>query len=182
MFCRTRRTWRLARNCCRFISTLRLFRPWIIPAAGLVRLQQILYLVEHHPEAAVSGSRAAYVYRSTGPNGGPYANVSDHEVVRDQWLAAVQGHPKNNAVITERREILGGGRPWRCRTGAAARPGRRSREPGDRREFGLPLCDADSSGSRDAASWNKVPTPSCWPRPEPRLRIWPRISSAVNGD
>lgn len=76
------------------------------PGRRSLRLQQVLYLVEHHPEAAVSGSRVAYVYRSTGPNGGPYANVSDHEVVRDQWLAAVQGHPKNNAVTLNAVKFL----------------------------------------------------------------------------
>ncbi len=64
------------------------------PARRSVRLQHILYLVEHHPEAAVSASKAAYVY----PVHGPYANAADHAAVRDQWLAAVQGHPKNNAV------------------------------------------------------------------------------------
>ena len=64
------------------------------PGRRSVRLQHILYLVEHHPEAAASASRAAYVYRANGP----YADVGDHEAVRDQWLAAVQGHPKNNAV------------------------------------------------------------------------------------
>ncbi len=64
------------------------------PGRRSVRLQHILYLVEHHPEAAASASKAAYVYRANGP----YANVGDHEAVRDQWLAAVQGHPKNSAV------------------------------------------------------------------------------------
>jgi hypothetical protein len=59
-----------------------------------VRLQLILYLVEHHPEAPASGSRATYVYRANGP----YADPADHDAVRDQWLAAVQGRPKNNAV------------------------------------------------------------------------------------
>ncbi len=65
------------------------------PGRRSVRLQHILYLVEHHPEADASASKAAYVYRANGP----YANVGDHEAVRDQWLAAVQGHPKNTAII-----------------------------------------------------------------------------------
>jgi hypothetical protein len=60
-----------------------------------VRLQHILYLVEHHPDAPVSASRVAYVYRSSGP----YANVADHEDLRDEWLAAVQGHV-GNVVVT----------------------------------------------------------------------------------
>ncbi len=59
-----------------------------------VRLQHILYLVEHHPEAPVSGSHVLYVYREHGP----YADVSDHEAVRAQWLAAVQSHPGSTAV------------------------------------------------------------------------------------
>src|ERR1700722_11780102 len=72
------------------------------PGRRSVRLQHILYLVEHHPEAAASASRAAYVYRA----GGPSANLSDHEAVRHQWLAAVQGHPKNNAVIMNAVKFL----------------------------------------------------------------------------
>src|ERR1700691_475895 len=57
--------------------------PFDDPARRSIRLQHILYLVEHHPEAAVSASRAAYVYRRNGA----YANVGDHEAVCDQWLA-----------------------------------------------------------------------------------------------
>jgi TonB family protein len=72
------------------------------PGRRSVRLQHILYLVEHHPEAAVSASKAAYVYRATGP----YADVGDHEAVRDQWLAAVQGHPKNSAVTMNAVKFL----------------------------------------------------------------------------
>jgi tetratricopeptide (TPR) repeat protein len=72
------------------------------PGRRSVRLQHILYLVEHHPEAGASASKAAYVYRAKGP----YANLSDHEAVRDQWLAAVQGHPKNTAVITNAVRFL----------------------------------------------------------------------------
>jgi hypothetical protein len=72
------------------------------PGRRSVRLQHILYLVEHHPEATASASRAAYVYRVKGP----YANLSDHEAVRDQWLAAVQGHPKNTTVILNAVKFL----------------------------------------------------------------------------
>lgn len=60
-----------------------------------VRLQHILYLVERHPESAVSASKAAYVYRANGP----YANTADHDEVRDQWIAAAQSHPKDNVVV-----------------------------------------------------------------------------------
>jgi TonB family protein len=67
-----------------------------------VRLQHILYLVEHHPEAAVSASQAAYVYRSSGP----YANAADHEDVRNLWLAAVQGHAGNIAVTMNAVKFL----------------------------------------------------------------------------
>ncbi len=72
------------------------------PGRRSVRLQHILYLVEHHPEATVSASKAAYVYRAKGP----YANAGDHDAVRDQWLAAVQGHPKNNAVALNAVKFL----------------------------------------------------------------------------
>ncbi len=72
------------------------------PVRRSVRLQHILYLVEHHPEAAVSGSRAAYVGRMAGA----YENAGDHEAVREQWLAAVAGHPKNEAVTTNAVKFL----------------------------------------------------------------------------
>jgi hypothetical protein len=65
------------------------------PARRSLRLQHILYLVEHHPESAASVSKAAFVHSVRGP----YANPSDHDVVRGQWAAAVQGHPKDTAVI-----------------------------------------------------------------------------------
>ena len=65
-------------------------------------MQHILYLVEHHPEIAASASKLAYVYRVNGP----YANAADHEAVRDQWLAAVQGHPRNNAVAINAARFL----------------------------------------------------------------------------
>jgi hypothetical protein len=67
-----------------------------------VRLQHILYLVEHHPEASVSASKAAYVYRT----GGPYANAADHEDVRRLWLAAVQGRAGNVAVTMNAVKFL----------------------------------------------------------------------------
>jgi TonB family protein len=67
-----------------------------------VRLQHILYLVERHPESAVSASKAAYVYRASGP----YANAADHDEVRDQWLAAVQSHPKDNTVVMNAVKFL----------------------------------------------------------------------------
>ncbi len=67
-----------------------------------VRLQHILYLVEHHPEAAVSASQAAYVYGS----GGPYANAADHDDVRERWLGAVQAHAGNIAVTMNAVKFL----------------------------------------------------------------------------
>lgn len=72
------------------------------PGRRSVRLQHILFLVEHYPQAAVSASRAAYVYGANGP----YANVADHEAVRSQWLAAVQGHPRDKAVILNAAKFL----------------------------------------------------------------------------
>jgi tetratricopeptide (TPR) repeat protein len=72
------------------------------PGRRGVRLQHVLYLVEHHPEAAASASNVAYVYRANGP----YANAADHDAVRHQWLAAVQGHPGNNAVTLNAVKFL----------------------------------------------------------------------------
>jgi TonB family protein len=72
------------------------------PARQSVRLQHILYLVEHHPDAAASASKAAYVYRANGP----YANAADHDAVRDQWLAAVQGHPRDTAITVNAVRFL----------------------------------------------------------------------------
>ncbi len=67
-----------------------------------LRLQHILYLVDHHPEAAVSASKVAYVYRT----GGPYANAADHEEARNLWLAAVQGSAGNVAVTMNAVKFL----------------------------------------------------------------------------
>src|SRR5579862_3382350 len=52
------------------------------PARQSVRLQHILYLVEHHPEAPAGGTRIAYVYRANGR----YASPSDHDAVRAAWF------------------------------------------------------------------------------------------------
>ena len=143
-----------------------------------VRLQHILYLVEHHPEAAVSASKAAYVYRRNGP----YANAADHEAVRDQWLAAVQGHPKNNAVTMNAVKFLEGktrtmpneccGAPWMPirRTGSL----RRIWDSSMRWRF----CGPDLARML-ARSWNKAPTRLSWLRLEPRCRTWPCAQAAA---
>lgn len=65
------------------------------PARQALRLQRILYLVQHHPESALSGSSLTYVYRA---GNSPRANATDHEAVRSEWLNAVQSHPRNTAV------------------------------------------------------------------------------------
>jgi hypothetical protein len=72
------------------------------PGRRAVRLQHILYLVEHHPENAASASKPAYVYGVKGP----YANAADHAAVRDQWLAAVQEHSGNSAVALNAAKFL----------------------------------------------------------------------------
>lgn len=72
------------------------------PARRSVRLQHILYLVEHHPEAAASASKVAYVCRAKGP----YANAGDHDAVRGQWLAAVQARPRNDVVTMNAVKFL----------------------------------------------------------------------------
>ncbi|MGA2880692.1 MAG: energy transducer TonB [Bryobacteraceae bacterium] len=66
------------------------------------RLEHILYLVEHHPEATMSGFKLAYVYRANGP----YANAADHDEVRDQWIESAQSHPRDNAVALNAVKFL----------------------------------------------------------------------------
>ena len=116
-----RTTWRPSCDCCRYREH-RASAGHDYPVRRSVRLQHILYLVEHHPEAAVSGSRAAYVDRMAGA----YANAGDHEAVREQWLAAVAGSSEKHGGHIERREVPGGGRPGRCRADYAPRRGCRS--------------------------------------------------------
>jgi hypothetical protein len=73
------------------------------PSRRSARLRHILYLVERHPENAASASKLAYVYRINGP----YANAADHDAVRDQWLAAVQGNSQDNAIAINAARFLG---------------------------------------------------------------------------
>ena len=90
------------------LKLLQLYLDTAPPSSGVdsgrrsVRLQHILYLVERHPESAITASKAAYVYRSSGA----YANAADHDEVRDQWLAAVQNHPKDNTVVLNAVKFL----------------------------------------------------------------------------
>jgi TonB family protein len=72
------------------------------PARRSARLQHILYLIERHPEAPASAASVAYVYRSDGF----YANVADHEAARSQWLAAVQVHPGDPAMLVNAARFL----------------------------------------------------------------------------
>lgn len=72
------------------------------PARRSVRLQHILYIVEHHPEAEASASKVAYVDRAKGP----YANAGDHDAVRAQWLAVVQAHPRDTAITINAAKFL----------------------------------------------------------------------------
>ncbi len=65
------------------------------PARRFARLQQILYLIAHHPADQVTGTPLAYVARATGP----YANESDHATAMNQWMAAIDSHPGDNAVL-----------------------------------------------------------------------------------
>ena len=76
--------------------------PYDDPIRRAIRLHHILYLVEHHPEAPVCASKEAYVYRAKGP----YANATDHDAARAQWLAALQAHPSSNAVALNAVKVL----------------------------------------------------------------------------
>lgn len=83
--------------------------PYDDPVRRAIRLQHILYLVEHHPDAPVCASKEAYVYRAKGPftnAAAPYANATDHEAVRARWIAAVQAHPGNDAVTLNAVKVL----------------------------------------------------------------------------
>ena len=65
------------------------------PVRRITRLDQILYLIDQHPEAEACGMPLAYVARSNGP----YANEADHNAARNHWLATVDAHPTDAKVI-----------------------------------------------------------------------------------
>lgn len=72
------------------------------PVRRLARLQQILYLIDHHPEAAALAMSVCYVPSSRAP----YANEADHLAARDHWLSAVDLHPGNARVIVNAVRFL----------------------------------------------------------------------------
>jgi hypothetical protein len=76
--------------------------PYDDPVRRAIRLQHILYLVGHHPEAPVCASKEAYVYRVKGP----YASPADHDAVRAQWLASFQAHWGNSQVTLNAVKVL----------------------------------------------------------------------------
>lgn len=76
--------------------------PYDDPVRRAIRLQSILYLVGHHPEAPVCASKEAYVYRAKGP----YANAADHDALRAQWLSALGAHAGSNAVTLNAVKVL----------------------------------------------------------------------------
>ena len=59
------------------------------------RLAHILYWIENKPSDPVSSSDLMYVPSASGP----FADPTDHAVVRDAWMRAVQRHPKNMDVL-----------------------------------------------------------------------------------
>lgn len=59
------------------------------PARRLARLDHILYLIDHYPEASAMATPLMYVAGARGA----YANQDDHQVARSHWLAAVDSHP-----------------------------------------------------------------------------------------
>jgi len=65
------------------------------PATRAARLQHIIYLVEHHPEAIGGGSELAYVFRS----GSQYASEEDHELLRRLWLRQIEVRPNDVPVL-----------------------------------------------------------------------------------
>jgi TonB family protein len=65
------------------------------PARRFARLQSILYLIGHHPEAKTTGTPIAYVARTNGA----YANEGDHMTAMNQWMTAVDSHPGDITVL-----------------------------------------------------------------------------------
>jgi hypothetical protein len=82
------------------IALLRLYANFAVAspddaARRLARLDDILYLIDHHPENSAMGTQITYVARARGG----YANSDDHQVAWQHWLSAVDSHPGNAAVI-----------------------------------------------------------------------------------
>ncbi len=66
-----------------------------VPERRFARLQNILYLIGHHPEAKVTGTPIAYVARASAP----YANESDHVTAVNGWMTAIDSHPGDTTVL-----------------------------------------------------------------------------------
>jgi hypothetical protein len=66
-----------------------------VPARRFARLQSILYLIGHHPEAKAAGTPIAYVARTYGP----YASEGDHVTAVNQWMTAIDSHPGDTTVL-----------------------------------------------------------------------------------
>ncbi len=68
----------------------------------LARLDQILYLIDHHPGISPLGTQLAYV----SGTGGAYANQDDHRAAARHWLSAVDAHPATAAVVVNAVRFL----------------------------------------------------------------------------
>jgi len=65
------------------------------PVKRLARLRHVQYVVEHYPSLFDPASPLVYIFRS----GGAYANASDYEAVRAQWMRAAEANPADSRVV-----------------------------------------------------------------------------------
>ncbi len=72
------------------------------PQRRLARLDHILYLIDHFPDAPILATPIAYIAARPGI----YANSGDHQIGRTHWSSALDSHPRNVAVIVNALRFL----------------------------------------------------------------------------
>ena len=72
------------------------------PQRRLARLDHILYLIDHFPDAPILATPVAYIAARRGI----YANSDDHQVGRTHWFSALDSQPRNVAVIVNAVRFL----------------------------------------------------------------------------
>ena len=72
------------------------------PQRRLARLDHILYLIDHFPDAPILATPVAYIAAKRGI----YANPDDHQVARIHWFSALDSHPRHVAVIVNAVRFL----------------------------------------------------------------------------
>lgn len=69
--------------------------PYDDPVKRSARLRHIVYFVEHNPNVLDPASPLVYVARS----GRPYANETDHAIVRDLWMRLADTNPADARLV-----------------------------------------------------------------------------------